>query len=264
MIKRTASAMVARSFKKMKLASSTNIESLPKELLIEVLARVGASSLPDLFNAKLSCKTFYEAAEDIHVYQHVSLDNFPFVEWKSLSEKQQDFLTRCVECRNPEIIFRQGVVDFFSGKGIESGLRFLQKAINLKHDGAKYVVICIILFFSRNDELKEKGIKILARMKMSKTMRQELKAHRDKFINMLRSIWVKMPLTQCHPLCCTRVDNHKKRTGWPNEEEEDVRCEACSAYAEVNVFSGIRFSQQCLLSDNFLSPVVDQVMEHFS
>ncbi|KAL0287503.1 UNVERIFIED_CONTAM: hypothetical protein Scaly_2761500 [Sesamum calycinum] len=75
--------------------SSNMIENIPRELLIEIFSRIAQTSFTDIHNVKLSCKDFHEAAEDTYVYRHMSLDNFPLVAWKPLTEKEQAFLTKC-------------------------------------------------------------------------------------------------------------------------------------------------------------------------
>ncbi|PIN13768.1 hypothetical protein CDL12_13600 [Handroanthus impetiginosus] len=114
---------------------------------------------------------FYEVAEDTHVYQHMSLDDFPLVAWKSLSEKQQAFLTRYEESQNPKVMYKQVVC--------------LQRAEKLKH-------IC-------KNACRKKSIW------------RELKLYCDKLINMLKLTWVENSLMKDHPLRCIEKDNHKKR-----------------------------------------------------
>ncbi|XP_020549253.1 F-box protein At1g67340-like [Sesamum indicum] len=97
--------------------NSSMMDNIPRELLIEILCRLAHTSFTDIHNAKLSCKDFHEAAEDPCVYQNMSLDNFPLVAWKPLTEKEEAFLTKCQDCQNPEIPYRQAVLDYFTGKG---------------------------------------------------------------------------------------------------------------------------------------------------
>ncbi|PIN11408.1 hypothetical protein CDL12_15990 [Handroanthus impetiginosus] len=227
----------AESSNKKKQAFITSIENLPKELLVEILARVGTSSLVDLFSAKLSCKVFKKAAEDKCIYQRVALelDRFPLVSWKYLNENKRAFLTRCEECQNPEIMYRQAVLDYFSGKGTESGLECLERAVSSGHIGAMYVK-SIVLIFSGNNESKETGIKWLAHMKNCRS--RGLKVQREKLISMLKFIWLNNPLLMFRPVCCTREDNHRRRGGWSIDEEE-VYCEACAADTEIGLFHNI-------------------------
>ncbi|KAK4425357.1 hypothetical protein Salat_1729700 [Sesamum alatum] len=216
------------------VTTASNIENIPRELLVEILSRIAENSFTDIHNAKLSCKDFHEAAEDTYVYRHMSLDSFPVVAWNPLSEKQQTFLTKCKECQNPEIMYRQGVLDYFTGKRPESALGHLQRALNANHIGALYVT-CIILLFSGDDELKATGVGLMAGMKKSKYVRKRLKEHRDKLKRMLREMWVENPALRRRPVCCTRQDNHRRKRGWVDidDDDEDVHCEGCSVDCEI-------------------------------
>ncbi|KAL0363915.1 UNVERIFIED_CONTAM: hypothetical protein Sangu_0489100 [Sesamum angustifolium] len=214
--------------------SSNMIENIPRELLIEILSRIAQTSFTDIHNVKLSCKDFHEAAEDTYVYRHMSLDNFPLVAWKPLTEKEQAFLTKCKECRNPEITYRQAVLDYFTGKRPKSALGHLQRALDANHIGALYIT-CIILLFSGDDELKACGMKLMAGMKKSKYVRGKLKEHRDKLKSMSRLMWVENPALRRRPVCCTRQDNHRRRrSGWVEmDDEEEVHCEGCTVDSEI-------------------------------
>ena len=107
-----------------------------------MLARVASSSSTDLFRAKLwfvlllmiqigrgvflfdmcfsfafngsfllfcSCKLFYEVSDADNIYQQVSLDKFEIVPWQK-NDKVSRFLKKCRESKNPEALYRKGVV----------------------------------------------------------------------------------------------------------------------------------------------------------
>ena len=64
-------------------ASPSTIESLPNDLLIEVLAKGAAFSFTDLVQAKLATKDFLEASSHGYIFQHASLGNFQKLLWKT-------------------------------------------------------------------------------------------------------------------------------------------------------------------------------------
>ncbi|KAL2226090.1 UNVERIFIED_CONTAM: F-box protein [Sesamum indicum] len=217
----------------MHATNSSMMDNIPRELLIEILCRLAHTSFTDIHNAKLSCKDFHEAAEDPCVYQNMSLDNFPLVAWKPLTKKEEAFFTKCQDCQNPEIPYRQAVLDYFTGKGPKSALAHLQGALNANHIGALYVT-CIILLFSGEDELKACGMKLMAGMKKSKYVRGKLKEHRDRLKSMLRTMWVENPALRRRPVCCTKQDNHRRRSSWEDMvDDADVHCEGCSVDSEI-------------------------------
>ncbi|KAG8366360.1 hypothetical protein BUALT_Bualt17G0071700 [Buddleja alternifolia] len=181
-----------------------------------------------------SCKDFHDIAEDRYIYQCVSLDNFPIVAWTPLNEKQLAFLAKCEECDNPELIFRQVVVDYFGGKERKSAVSRLDRALKLEHPGILYLS-CILLIFSDDNELKEQGAKWLCRCRK---LRRELRVYRDKLIEILRTIWIESSLFEHRPFYCATRDDHKRKTSWPdNDEEEALLCKTCSINNEIRSIS---------------------------
>jgi len=106
--------------------NKSSIKSLPNELLTEVLGHVASTSFTDLFNVKLSCKYFLEVAKDDYIFQRISLEKFPVVPLR-ISNEASSFFKRCEESGNPESLFRQGMIDYFSLAMIESGLEYLKR-----------------------------------------------------------------------------------------------------------------------------------------
>ncbi|KAL9163678.1 hypothetical protein ABFS82_06G056700 [Erythranthe guttata] len=216
-------------------AVSSMFDSIPHELVSEVLSRVASSSIKDIFNAKLSCKMLNEIAEDMYVYQHVSLDEVPIIPWKPISQEQVTFLNTCLQSENPESLYRQAVLDYFNKTNLESTCMHLQKAVKNGHTGALYVT-CIVLLFSGDEELKQQGIKLLGNMKKTNGLRRRLRICRNNLNSILKMIWVKNPVLLEPPVCCTSRDQHHKKRRW-SEVEEDVTCEACVADQEINLLS---------------------------
>ncbi|KAL4398523.1 hypothetical protein AHAS_Ahas01G0300400 [Arachis hypogaea] len=153
--------------KKNKPSSSSTIKSLPKELLVEIVASVASHSIIDLHNVKKSCKDFLEAAEDNYVYRRVSLDKFSFIPRFS-NDKELSFLKRCKENQNTESLYREGLRECL-WNGNAEGLRLLDMAAKEGHKEAKYVYGIILLYSSRQDEkLIELGLRHLRFLRESK------------------------------------------------------------------------------------------------
>ncbi|KAK1392450.1 hypothetical protein POM88_011506 [Heracleum sosnowskyi] len=55
----------------------TILDSIPDDLVIDIVARAAAYSSKDLFNFRLSCKTLNKLGDDNYIIQRVSLDKFP-------------------------------------------------------------------------------------------------------------------------------------------------------------------------------------------
>ncbi|MCL7048311.1 hypothetical protein MKW94_012345, partial [Papaver nudicaule] len=85
------------------------INSIPHEILGEILANVASSSLVDHLNANQTCKLFNEAGQDEFILRHASIDKLPVIQWTPKREVAS-FLKRCEHAQNPEILYRQGMV----------------------------------------------------------------------------------------------------------------------------------------------------------
>ncbi|KAM7257725.1 hypothetical protein ACFE04_013466 [Oxalis oulophora] len=141
--------------------STTTIDSLPRDILVNVVSFVMSNSLRDHSNIKLSCKDFYKIAEDKFVFQITSLERFPMTRWR-YREEVYEFINRCKESGNPEALYRQGFIDFFSKKLKVSGTENLKKATENGHVDASYVYGIILLCESDDGTIKQKGLKILS------------------------------------------------------------------------------------------------------
>ncbi|KAL4627575.1 hypothetical protein ACB092_05G175200 [Castanea dentata] len=164
---------------------SSSIKSLQNKLLTEVLGHVASTSFTDLFNVKLSCKYFLEVAKDDYIFQRISLEKFPIVPL-CISNEASSFLKRCEEFGNPESLFRQRVIDYFSLMMIESELVYLKRAAEKGHSEATYVYEIILL--CSEDQLKQEGLKILSSLKMTKS--SGLKECRKRMRTVMRDMWI--------------------------------------------------------------------------
>ncbi|XP_027115600.1 putative F-box protein At1g67623 [Coffea arabica] len=205
--------------------------SLPPELVTEVLARVASSSATDLFTAKLSCKVFSQIAEESYVYKRVSLDKFPVVAWHHRRQIAA-FFNKCKCSKNPEALYRQGVVDFFGGEELNSAIECLKEAMESGHEGASYAMAIILIFFG--GDMKQKGITYLKGMKKSRNLEGRIGYCRESLRRIIRRIWVKNPLVlNERPKCCTM--QHEKHKGWTRYQfdRDDNTCEACKCDEEI-------------------------------
>ncbi|XP_016454997.1 putative F-box protein At1g67623 [Nicotiana tabacum] len=230
---------------KKRVVNSSNIKSLPNELLSEVIARVAFSSFTDYINAKLSCKIFNGVSNDQYIYRHMSMEEFPLgPPWKRDKEEKEKkvslFMRMCRENGNAEALYRKGVIDFFRKERPKYAIECLVKAAEGGHLGAEYVISIIQVLIG--GELKENGIAAIGKMKANKPMRRALGEYRKNLVEILNSIWVVNPIFLAqNPYCCTL---HYKRSyknkwrQWPSfdsddEDDDDFRCDACSCDEEV-------------------------------
>ncbi|XP_074361617.1 putative F-box protein At1g67623 [Apium graveolens] len=210
------------------------LDSVPKELLVEIVARVAASSFDDLFNIKFSCRTLNNSVDvdDKYITRHVSLEKFHVIPWTSNKQAEQAiFLDRCISSGNPEALYRHGIVQYFEKTEINSGIECLRRAANLGHLEAMYVLGIILILHGGED--KEKGMKIITDMKKSQT-RNKVKEIREKFSRTLKLMWVNntMVVGQRRPRCCTVHRDAKSKFHLWNKFA-DLDCEACCCDQEI-------------------------------
>ncbi|XP_059302406.1 putative F-box protein At1g67623 [Lycium ferocissimum] len=222
----------------------SSIESLPNELLTEIVARVASFSFKSYINAKLSCKVFHEVANERYVYQNATLVDFPLLNlW--LKPKQEkinkitSFLELCRECGNTEALYRKGVMDLFRNDRPELALELVKRAAKGGHIGAFYVIGIIMVFMG--GDFKRKGVILIGNMKKTRPLRKITRECRKKLVKILRNIWVLNPLVYGErPTCCTIQHQRIRKNGWPvdsDDEDEDkdiyFRCDACNCDAEI-------------------------------
>ncbi|XP_074375511.1 putative F-box protein At1g67623 [Apium graveolens] len=212
------------------------LDSIPAELVIDIVARAATCSSKDLFNTRLSCKTLNKLGDDKFIIQHVSLDKFPVIPWK-ISDQQAIFWDRCINSGNSEAIYRRGIVHYFGrfGKGDrESCMECLQKAANLGHLEATYVTGMLGILLG--GEIKQRGMKIISDMKKSKMSKHRTREAREKLLRTLQSNFWSSPesvVKQRWPTCCTRHPHAKLVVqGWETHDV-DLECEACLCDQEI-------------------------------
>ncbi|XP_057720626.1 putative F-box protein At1g67623 [Arachis stenosperma] len=219
--------------KKNKPSSSSTIKSLPKELLVEIVASVASHSIIDLHNVKKSCKDLLEAVEDNYVYRRVSLDKFSFIPRFS-NDKELLFLKRCKENQNTESLYREGLRECL-WNGNAEGLRLLDMAAKEGHKEAKYVYGIILLYSSRQDEkLIELGLRHLRFLRESKCIVRTRKKV-EEFVRIIMwknngmiISWVNRKL----PLCpfkntCRGWRVKKERWTLHDDDDDDIFIDSC-------------------------------------
>ncbi|KAE9454210.1 hypothetical protein C3L33_13896, partial [Rhododendron williamsianum] len=150
------------------------INSLPSDLLVDVLSRVASSSFTDLFNSKLCCRDFRGAAEEECVLEQVSMVGFPVIHQWLKSEKVSWFLNQCVQIGNPEALYRQGMVTkslfpnlILAYLTLNARLEKLRRASEKGHAEASYVYGIILVCMGGQSSVE--GLKLLNAMKGSTT-----------------------------------------------------------------------------------------------
>ncbi|EXC25503.1 hypothetical protein L484_009811 [Morus notabilis] len=238
-------------------ASSFPICSLLSDLVLEILACVSASSLRDLFSAKLSCKLFKKIAQEDYIYRKISLDDF-FVVDIYLNAEATSFFNRCLECGNLEALYQQGLFEYFTDhRRKQSGLALLEKAANSSHLGASYV-LGITLICSGDENAQRAGLELVANIKTSLQMQE----CRKKLAKSAGSLWKPRDVDFLKPKLLTCPFPDRKRSSWHLVGEENgydhLHCESCILNREIihvcRMLSGVPLNsyhyRMCLSSDN--------------
>lgn len=157
-------------------------------------------------------------------------------------------MKRCRDNKNPEALYREGVVQFFGRSRLEIAIKCLEEATNSGHMGA-YYAMAVIYLLSGDELKKQKGIRIVGEIIKSNGARIKLMDYRANLILILRTIWKNLLVYNRRPVCCTMMQQHKlkqKKTGWLSDDEiiggEDKDgniCEACASDFEIQLIRSV-------------------------
>ncbi|XP_008227613.1 PREDICTED: uncharacterized protein LOC103327102 [Prunus mume] len=114
---------------------------IPDLAWFKVLLLVAKHSFEDLYSMAGTCKLFEEMLNDPEVWRTVSVEKYQWhLEWYGFyQEKLVEFLQKCKEHNNPEIIYREAVTQFFIFKDDEAVNNF-RVAVKAGHMESSYIV----------------------------------------------------------------------------------------------------------------------------
>ncbi|XVF04771.1 hypothetical protein REPUB_Repub05bG0113900 [Reevesia pubescens] len=173
--------------------TSDIVRSLPEEILSEILRHTASNSVTDFVNVKRSCKAFLGASIYDYIFENVSMEKYNFVPWRK-SEKV--FFKRCKDAKNPEALYRKGMVNCFSRRKAESGLRlrYLKKAVEKGHVEAIYAYGIILICLG--GELRKQGLQVVSSLNLTSCSKKKFKiaSCRTKTQKLLSSMWIRVSL----------------------------------------------------------------------
>ncbi|KAI9074233.1 hypothetical protein K1719_043798 [Acacia pycnantha] len=172
------------------------------------------------------------------------LRNFRLIDSWSHSNIEQvnSFLRNCTENENPQALYRQGLVEYFSHENLEKGLRYIKASSGSCHEGASYI-FGVIMACDSSECSKELGMGVLKNIMKKKN--SLLRECREKFKDTMKHQWPNKILKP-NPNSCQMKDEHKmtmmmkmKNRGWLTETEraEEIECEECRCHWEVTFIS---------------------------
>lgn len=222
----------------------TSIESLPHELLTEVLAQVASASLADLSNFKLSCRNFLQAANDDYVYQHASIEKF-HIPWPVSNRAAYLFLKRCKKSGNPEALFRLGMYEYFSLGSTVSGYQLLKTAAEKKHPEATYVFSVILLCSAGGELMRRRGFELLSSLKG-----YGIRECRRKIRGIISCLWIRKIIVDEEDDYIAETCNclRSRKRGWDDGFDILIGCcESCLCVTEVTFFSNLLRNRHSLM-----------------
>nr|KAJ0210422.1 hypothetical protein LSAT_V11C400171400 [Lactuca sativa] len=83
------------------------------------------------------CRFFNEAGKTDEVYKHMELDGLRFHVW---SDQKHAVVNKCIEMRNPNILFRNGLMKLFFLDAEHEGKTMLEEASALGHLDSTFVL----------------------------------------------------------------------------------------------------------------------------
>ncbi|KAI3851855.1 hypothetical protein MKW98_025294 [Papaver atlanticum] len=203
-------------------SEEATINSIPREVFTEILAKVASASLVDHFNANQSCKLFREAGCDKLIFQHASVEELPIIQWCPKPEVSS-FLKQCEEAQNPEVLYRQGML--------------LHKSANLGHVVAAYVLGIILIDAGDDEEDVLRGKQLLTQKRCTRKRSRsgEIEECRKKAKKSISGMWVNNSLSgakkySCHNLECTA------RNQTYEADNQVLECETCNCKKELAYF----------------------------
>ncbi|XP_071740602.1 putative F-box protein At1g67623 [Rutidosis leptorrhynchoides] len=217
----------------MEVTQANILETLPQDMLVKILSRVGQNSSNQLFILKLVCKSFLKLFEDPLVFKRLSLDRWRLSPWGN--PKLIYLFNLCTVFGNPNAIFRLGLIGYFDPKYTELGLEFLKRASNSQLKEAVYVY-GLIMFASHQIEAKQNGLQLLN--ETFPPVPELVVAVRIKVFDLLRQLW----LFNRHPFddvatTCPISDNDGYFPQFHGFEIVIPECMSCFWAYELGVFA---------------------------
>ncbi|KAI4382814.1 hypothetical protein MLD38_008727 [Melastoma candidum] len=209
---------------------SSNVNKLPTEMVVDILANVAADSFDAFFSAKQCCKFFVRASEDDFIYKRLTLNVLPDKLWWT-PKKAKALVRRCISCGNAEALYWQGLFEFFSTLNLDEGINLIREAAREGDVGALYI-LGVIYVCSDDAQLKRGGGEIL------KKVHREGKVSecREKFQRVIESMWMnnRSIFRKKPSYACPMRAEHWKDGLWRSNAlvRDGVHCEACIFQAD--------------------------------
>ncbi|KAF2558521.1 hypothetical protein F2Q68_00013694 [Brassica cretica] len=129
------------------------LESLPRDLRVEILSRVASSSREDIRNCLTLSKRISTSVVDDQVFKRLNLRPqamIPLVTY----EGYYQLMEKCLKSGNPVAHYIEGIKLYFVQESTTMGLFHLQKSAEGLYDNATYLYGILMLFTGNRVEGK--------------------------------------------------------------------------------------------------------------
>lgn len=200
------------------------LESLPQDLLGEILSRVASSSREDIGNCLLVSKTISSAVEDERVFNKLNLrpqtmnPQTTFVQYNSLMDK-------CIRSDNPAAHYIEGVKQYFVYDNTVLGMYHLRKSAEGSYGNGTYLYAILLLCTGNQEE----GTMVLRSLGWEASRRRGDRCWRENkislrtFIITVKPEYIQNMMTNAPPLTCH----------W---NDLDTRCARCYIFKQMQKF----------------------------
>lgn len=115
----------------------SSLVDLPDDMLMCIVAKVGASSPIDYFNTVVSCKSLGFGCDTYLIARELNLA--PFVKEPLRSRRYQKVMDSCLRANNPMANYVKGVLEFFHHRNQFLGMHHFRLAHKSGHKEGTYI-----------------------------------------------------------------------------------------------------------------------------
>ncbi|CAA7059784.1 unnamed protein product [Microthlaspi erraticum] len=206
---------------------SSRLESLPDELLRDIISRVARSDRTDVRNVMVTSTELSIHAKDREVRKSINLSAFTrFPRWAENFEK---LMEKCADGGNVEAHYVKGIREYFLQNNVAVGLNHLKKAADGGYDDGIYLYVILMLC---NGETVE-GKTYLDKLEWTRNMARGDKCWR----NVRRSLEAILVIRKNKYVTMLKASRPRKEC---KVNDMDTRCEKCYYYKQMKMFVNIR------------------------
>lgn len=141
-----------------KKKEKTLLESMPDDILMVVVSKVGTISSIDYLNTITSCKSLHFGIDNQFIAKKLNLA--PLIRRPLLAYEYEDLMEKCLESNNASANYIKGLLELFNRQNQVVGIHHLRLAYTDGHNEARFIYGVVLLSLG----MTEKGIKIINRL----------------------------------------------------------------------------------------------------